>query len=82
MKTGFHISYPHGQVGQDIQTDLKYKALDEELKRRMRAGEATDFRRLAEQFGFGQAAVQNRVQYMKGWLARDAAEEQTGRLVE
>ncbi len=52
--------------------DLKYKALDEELKRRLQAGEATDFRGLAKQFGLGQGAVQNRIQYMKGWLDGNA----------
>jgi ParB-like chromosome segregation protein Spo0J len=67
------------QVGQDAQTDLKYKALDEELKRRIQAGQATNFRGVAKQFGFGEGAVQNRIQYLRGWLAgwsaRDAAEE-------
>lgn len=75
VKTGFHISCAHSQVGQDVGTDLKYKALDEELKRRLQAGEATDFRGLAKQFGLGQGAVQNRIQYMKGWLHGNAGKE-------
>jgi hypothetical protein len=55
--------------------DLKYKALDEEIKRRLQAGETTDFRGLAKQFGLGQGAVQNRIQYMKGWLHGNAGKE-------
>jgi hypothetical protein len=72
VETGSHISCAHGRIGQGIRTDLKYKALDEELKRRLRAGEATHFRELAKQFGLGEAAVQNRIQYMKGWLDGEA----------
>ena len=72
METGFDMSCTHSQAGQGAQTDLKYKALDEELKRRIRAGEKTEFRVLAKQYGFGEAAVQNRIQYMTGWLDRDA----------
>jgi len=52
-----------------LHMDTETAALDSEIRRRLLAGEPTEFRALAERFGFGPSRVQNRIQWNQGWLA-------------
>jgi hypothetical protein len=62
-----------GPVVQLRPVDENLAALDAEIRRRLRAGEPTGFRVLADRFRLGKTLVQNRIQWNQGYLAAQEA---------